>query len=160
MKTVYKIPSAKKMQQLGKLLAQTICESPDKSSGGAVVVALTGDLGAGKTQFAKGFARGLGITQQISSPTFVICRSYKIPGNKINPCPCFEIFFHIDCYRLEGACQADAIDIKNIIANERNIVVIEWPEVISSELPGKVLKIKFETIGKNSREIIFDTGFG
>lgn len=91
------------------------------------ILALSGDLGAGKTTFAQGFARGLGIDDRIVSPTFLIIRQYPIPNQK-------NFFYHIDLYRMEN------IDIKNsgleeIISEPGNVVLIEWAEKISEYLP-------------------------
>lgn len=91
------------------------------------ILALSGDLGAGKTTFAQGFARGLGIDDRIVSPTFLIIRQYPIPNQK-------NFFYHIDLYRMEN------IDFKNsgleeIISESGNVVLIEWAEKISEYLP-------------------------
>ncbi|MBI2507243.1 MAG: tRNA (adenosine(37)-N6)-threonylcarbamoyltransferase complex ATPase subunit type 1 TsaE, partial [Candidatus Niyogibacteria bacterium] len=61
----------------------------------ALVLALSGDLGSGKTTFVQGFARGLGIRSKIQSPTFLIMRSYKLPAKS------YKLFAHIDAYRLK-----------------------------------------------------------
>lgn len=91
------------------------------------ILALSGDLGAGKTTFAQGFARGLGIDDRIVSPTFLIIRQYPIPKQN-------NFFYHIDLYRMEN------IDYKNsgleeIISESGNVVLIEWAEKISEYLP-------------------------
>lgn len=104
----------------------------------AVVVALSGDLGAGKTTFAQGFARALGITQRIASPTFVIFRSYKILDTK------YQILFHIDAYRLRGIKDARALNLGKIFADPQNIVLIEWPEHVQKLLPKDAIWIRME----------------
>lgn len=154
MKFVYKINSAREMKNLGKSLAGFVCENRKKTNMKAFVIALNGELGAGKTQFIKGLAQGLGIKQPISSPTFVICKSYKIPGAKKNLCPGFDNFYHLDCYRLRSAAEAGTINLKEIIASARNLVVIEWPQAISGMLPVNTLWLDFETISKNSRQVV------
>ena len=158
MKKVYKINSASEMKKFGETFAKNICEKRRAAGGGALVIALEGELGAGKTQFAKGFAKGLGIKQQISSPTFVICRSYKIPSRPKNICPGFSDFFHIDLYRLQKSAELEALDIKKILSGG-NLVVIEWPALVKKILPPDTLWISFETVGKNTRQItVFGKG--
>lgn len=155
MKKAYKINSAAEMKKFGETFVGSICQNRKKLTMGALVIALAGELGAGKTQFAKGCALGLGIKQRINSPTFVICRSYKIPTGEKNTCPALERFFHIDCYRLRSAAEADAINIKKILADPKNIAVIEWPEIINSLLPKKTWRLRLAATGKNTRQVVF-----
>ena len=90
--------SAKETQRAGEDFAREILAGKPQKN--AVVLALSGDLGAGKTTFLQGFARGLGIQEVVNSPTFVIMKKFKILGS---PTPHhFEYFYHIDCYRLES----------------------------------------------------------
>ncbi len=127
MKTI-KSKSAKETQNIAKSLAK------DFLKGG--ILALSGDLGAGKTTFAQGFAQGLNITDRIISPTFLIIRQYKIPNQK-------NWFYHIDLYRLEN------IDLKNsglteILEDKTNVVLIEWADKILEHLPNNVKKIDLQ----------------
>ena len=108
------------------------------------IVALSGELGAGKTTFAQGFAEGLGITHKIISPTFLIIRQYPIPSYK-------NFFFHIDLYRLKK------IDLKNsgleeILSDLENVVLIEWAEKIL-KFPESVTGIYIKLGGETRREI-------
>jgi tRNA threonylcarbamoyladenosine biosynthesis protein TsaE len=111
----------------------------------ATVVALTGDLGAGKTTFAQGFARGLGIKHRIASPTFIIFRSYKLPIGG------YERFFHVDAYRTRKISELAPIGFKKILANPANLILIEWAEHISRALPRNVLRVRFAH-GKRKNE--------
>jgi tRNA threonylcarbamoyladenosine biosynthesis protein TsaE len=153
MRSVHNVLSDQKMRQLGKSLARKICENGARPRRKAFVVALEGDLGAGKTQFAKGFAKGLGIKQTINSPTFVICRSYMIPSRVPKKCRRFDKFFHIDCYRLRSAAEAKKIGLAEILANPRHIVAIEWPQTIKKILPRDTLWINFKTTSKTTRRV-------
>ena len=110
------------------------------------VVALSGELGAGKTTFVQGFAKGLGVTDKIISPTFVLIRQHKIPKTK-------KILYHIDLYRIEDTLNIDKLGIKELIDNPLNIVIIEWAEKIKSRLPKNTVKISFKIVGGDIRKI-------
>lgn len=98
----------------------------------AVIVALSGDLGAGKTVFTKGFLASLGVKTRVTSPTFVVFKRYAVPprrafgetGKKRN----FDSVYHFDCYRIKDPQELKTLGFKDICANPRNIVLIEWPE--------------------------------
>lgn len=90
------------------------------------VFALHGDLGAGKTVFAAGFARALGITEPVSSPTFTIVQEYPFEKG---------IFFHLDLYRIDNPDAALAFGIDEFLYAEDGISLIEWPERIHGLFP-------------------------
>ncbi len=123
-------------QQAGELLAKEIKKTP-------LVVALEGDLGAGKTTFIQGMARGMGIKEQITSPTFVIMKRYGLSDG---------FFYHLDCYRLNSSKDVLDLGFKEII-RPGNIIVIEWAEKIKDILPENTLWLKFEYLDKDRREI-------
>ncbi len=110
------------------------------------VIALTGELGAGKTTFVQGFAKGLGIKDKIISPTFVLIRQHKFPGEK-------KILYHIDLYRLEGDINIRHLGIEEIMSNPDNLVLIEWAEKIEKSLSKKTIKINLQKISENERLI-------
>lgn len=112
------------------------------------VIALTGELGAGKTVFVQGLAEGLGIKEKIISPTFVLVRQHKLPNHR-------GFFYHIDLYRLEGGESFNHIGLEDFISDPKNVVVIEWAEKIKNLLPKNTLWISLKTIGQNIRQIIF-----
>ncbi len=101
------------------------------------VIALSGPLGAGKTTFVQGFAKGLGIKDKIISPTFVLIRQH-------------EDFYHIDLYRLSNF---DGLGLEEILSNKDNIVLIEWAEKIKDLLPKNTIWITFEMLSENKRKI-------
>lgn len=111
------------------------------------VVALRGELGAGKTTFTQGFAQGLGIKDSVTSPTFILIRSYPIPGKTKGK------FFHIDLYRLEDPKQIDGLGLDEVFANPNNIVLIEWAEKLGEQLPSQATKIDLKIISETQREI-------
>lgn len=110
------------------------------------VIALTGDLGAGKTTFVQGFARGLGIKEKVISPTFIIVRQHKIPGTK-------KMLFHIDLYRLEDENSLLSSGIKDLLNDPKNLVLVEWAEKAKKLLSKKTIQINFETLDSGKRKI-------
>ena len=112
---------------------------------GGETVLLSGDLGAGKTVFAKGVALALGITSPIKSPTFTICCEYK--GEKL-------LLRHFDAYRLASGREGEAAGINEYFGRTDGVCVIEWPEQIGSILPRRAIKIKITTVDENTKEII------
>ena len=109
------------------------------------VVLLDGDLGAGKTTFAKGIAKSLGVRKNISSPSFTIMKSYKINDE--------NILNHLDLYRLDGI--GEDFDLTDYIDDEKSIVIIEWPFKVTSLLPKEYLLIKIEYIDEITRRFEF-----
>jgi len=107
------------------------------------VLALSGDLGAGKTVLIKGIARGLGVTQDVTSPTFTLVHEY--PGGRLP-------LFHIDLYRLDTVDQALAIGIEEYL-NGSGITAIEWAEKIAPLLPPRTTRIRMESVAENVRRI-------
>src|SRR5262245_45679886 len=88
-----------------------------KSAQPGMVIGLIGDLGAGKTQFVRGFARGLGITERVHSPTFTLVNEYR--SGRI---PCF----HLDLYRLESAEQILSANLEDYFHPHEGVTVVEW----------------------------------
>ena len=107
------------------------------------VVALFGDLGAGKTAFVKGIARGLGIAQEVTSPTFILVHEYT--GGRLP-------LFHVDLYRLDNPEQALAIGIEEYLSGP-GVTAIEWPEKIGSLLPATAIRIRITASDNNARHI-------
>lgn len=128
-------------RKIGEILGQTI-------KGGAVI-ALTGNLGAGKTAFVKGLAKGLGIKSTVTSPTFLLIKKYGIQKAR----PKIESFYHIDCYRLENEKKLQFLGVEEILNDKRAVVAIEWPEKIKKLLPKSAIKIKFSRMSENERKI-------
>ncbi len=109
-------------------------------------VALSGELGAGKTTFVQGFAEGLGISDKIISPTFVLIRQHKIPESG-------NMLYHIDLYRLEDSSQLQSLGLEEIFFDPNNLILIEWAEKAESLLPKKSIKISLEKIDEEKRKI-------
>jgi len=113
----------------------------------AIVIALYGQLGSGKTSFAQGAAQALGVKETVVSPTFIIERVYRIAVRG------FTHFIHIDCYRLSGVEELKKLGWEEIVQNSRNIIFIEWAEKVENILPKNAIKVYFEIVNENTREI-------
>ena len=115
-----------------------------------LVLALSGDLGAGKTQFVKGFARGLGVRVRVHSPTFTLVNEYCDGRLKL---------FHLDLYRLETRAQLLSAGLEEFLRPE-GVTVIEWAERLAEgrgKMEGdKIKNVKIEIIGETERKIVYD----
>ena len=129
--------SAEETKALGRKIAAELKEGP--------ILALTGDLGSGKTTFVQGFAKGLGFKGKIISPTFILMRKYPH-------------FYHVDLYRLEKNVWEEIrnLGIEDIWDDPKNVVVIEWAEKIKDRIPASAKWIKFENLGENDRKIVIN----
>ncbi len=138
--------SANATKKVAALLVKTIKEQP--LSGAALVIALEGNLGAGKTTFIQGLASGLGIKESVLSPTFLILKQFPIDQKNYNN------FYHIDTYRLKNPKELLELGFGDLIKNPENLIVIEWADKIKKILPKDILWVRFENFGKNKRRII------
>ena len=112
------------------------------------VIALSGDLGAGKTSFARAFIEARGGAESVPSPTFTLVQTYDLPGGAI---------WHFDLYRLRAAEEAWELGIEE--AFETGISLIEWPERLGALLPARRLEIALDFgAGPGSRRAILDSG--
>ena len=104
------------------------------------VVLLDGDMGAGKTVFSKGVAKGLGIEEEVTSPTYAYMNDYD--GR----------LFHYDCYRIESVEQAENLGLADYF-DMGGICLIEWAQNIAPLLPRKVKRVIIRKLSENEREI-------
>lgn len=107
------------------------------------VVLLYGEMGAGKTVFVKGLAKGLGIEEEITSPTYAYMNDY---GGRL---------YHFDCYRLAGGAQAEALGLTDYF-DAGGICVLEWPQNIADVLPAGCKRVEIRKLGEEEREIVCD----
>jgi tRNA threonylcarbamoyladenosine biosynthesis protein TsaE len=111
--------------------------------------ALIGDLGAGKTAFAKGFARGLGITAHISSPTFSLINEYNTQGQKMP-------LYHFDVYRIQDPQEMEETGYEEYFYGGVGVTLVEWADLIKDIFPPNATTITFEhdpSKGENYRRI-------
>ena len=106
----------------------TLAENIESEKFSGMVICLNGDLGSGKTVFVKGFAASLGITDNITSPTFTIVKEYMSGEMPL---------YHMDVYNKDGIC------------------IIEWSELIEDRLPSERLDINFKIVDENTRVLLF-----
>jgi len=109
------------------------------------VVALHGDLGAGKTVFARGLARGLGVTGAVSSPTYTIVQEYDLSdGGR---------FYHLDLYRISDEHAALGFGVDEFLDDPRSITLLEWPERIAGLLPPGTIHLRLLHRSETERTI-------
>ncbi|MCE5313922.1 MAG: tRNA (adenosine(37)-N6)-threonylcarbamoyltransferase complex ATPase subunit type 1 TsaE [Armatimonadota bacterium] len=138
MKTTIHTNSADQTMALGRKLGSKLQPGD--------VLALFGDLGAGKTTLTKGIALGLGLADDIHSPTFTLIHEH--PG----PTP----LYHVDLYRLESETEVDFLGIDEYIYGD-GVTIIEWADRMKSLLPTHRLDIELRLTGDTSRELILET---
>ena len=145
----------KNTQETQKLVGKIIKKLVKAPRQGALVLALQGELGAGKTTFVQGLAQALGVKEKVVSPTFVIMKRFTI----YDLCPStslgvkFTNFYHIDAYRLTGAEDTKELDLGEILKDKNNLVAIEWAERIAGILPADTIWLDFQHKGGDKREI-------
>ena len=120
-----------------------IAENIESEKFPGMVICLYGELGSGKTVFAKGFAKALGITDTITSPTFSLVKEY-LDGEMP--------LFHMDVYRLDDS--NEEFGLADYL-NQDGVCLIEWPEMIESQLPEERLDIKIKIVGDETRVLVF-----
>ena len=138
--------SASKTRELGTMFAWAVLRSPLRRH--ALILALQGELGTGKTTFTQGFAKGLGVPERVLSPTFVISKHFHIPKH-----PLLKSFFHIDCYRIKKPSELLLVGWRDTLKDPANVVVLEWPERVAQLLPRDTIFMRFFHKGKNKRTI-------
>jgi len=140
----YITSSADQTQRLGKLLAAELR--------GGEVISLIGDLGGGKTTFVQGLASGLKIDGNITSPTFLIFKKYRVKSGKV------KYLYHFDLYRISNVQEIVDLGFEEIISSPENLAVVEWAGKIKTLLANKNnIKVNFKYIGKNKRQITFSS---
>jgi len=117
--------SAEDTRELGAALS-AVARSGD-------VVLLSGDLGAGKTTLVQGFARGLGVTEAVVSPTFILVRTYKGRLTLV----------HADAYRMDNLQEVTDLDLPELL-DDGGVALVEWGDVIAPVLPADFLEIRIE----------------
>ncbi|HSR04369.1 MAG TPA: tRNA (adenosine(37)-N6)-threonylcarbamoyltransferase complex ATPase subunit type 1 TsaE [Proteiniclasticum sp.] len=134
--------SVEETMEIGRKIGQKI--------GQGMTICLTGDLGTGKTHFAKGLAEGLGITDNITSPTFTIVNEYhegRIP------------FYHFDVYRVNDIDEILQVGFEEYVYGQ-GVTLIEWADMIEAILPDEFIHVKIEKTQNENERIITLKSFG
>ena len=107
------------------------------------VVALVGELGSGKTTLVKGIARGLFVREAVTSPSFLIARTYqgKLP------------LHHLDAYRISSPSELDEVGLRELLPPEEGVTVVEWADKIAATIPPGSIWIQLEYLGQNRRKL-------
>lgn len=145
-----KTSSALETKKLAAQLVKKLLRAPHKKNK-AFIIKLNGELGAGKTTFTQGFAKALGISHRLTSPTFVIMRRYGLKKNNK-----YENLYHIDAYRMKQLKEMRPLNIREVLTNPKNIVLIEWAKNIEGSLLRGASSIKFAH-GKTENERTLST---
>ncbi|MDP1625356.1 MAG: tRNA (adenosine(37)-N6)-threonylcarbamoyltransferase complex ATPase subunit type 1 TsaE [bacterium] len=139
-------------------IAREFASRLEPATSGATIVALSGELGSGKTTFAKSFAAAFGVFEDdVTSPTFVIEKRFTIDASKVGRTN-WKTLIHIDAYRLESAADVEKLHWNETVADPSNLILVEWPERIGDALPANAIRIKFSHIdgsAEGEREISF-----
>jgi len=160
------------LSEVGYFSTYTSCQEEgsthDSSAETSVLLALKGDLGAGKTTFTKKLAAKLGVKEHITSPTFTILKKYQIEyspetlnspqDQRSNFHPHshshshsdsqihihFQNLIHIDAYRLAGGNDLKKLGFKKLLKESGNLICLEWPEIVEDILPAQYIELQFE----------------
>ena len=126
----------------------------------ATVVGLYGNLGSGKTTFTQCVAEILGVEERLTSPTFVILKSYKLQTT--NPARTetvrsggYKLLHHIDVYRLKSGEDLRKLGFEKLLADPANLILIEWADQVADILPANHIKLQFEFVEEATRKISF-----
>ena len=123
------------------------------------IIAMEGELGAGKTTFIQGFMASLGIDEKVKSPTFVLMKKYVVPKSvkSRRPLDCQGdalTIYHLDCYRIADHKDLKIPELEEILNEEGSIVFIEWAERIKEILPKNHITVHIDHISEKKRKII------
>lgn len=115
----------------------------NKPESRATVLALSGELGAGKTTFTQTLGKLLGIKETINSPTFVIMRGYNVPDAD----QAFTRLYHLDAYRIDSVDEMRPLGFVELLKDDSALFAIEWPERIAELLPPRTWQLTFTEAG-------------
>lgn len=130
-----------------EVFAEVFVKNITAQSGGATVVGLVGDLGAGKTTFVQLLAKYLGVVESVTSPTYLIMREYETTH------PVFKQLVHMDAYRIEDGGELGPLRFAEVLARPGTLVCIEWVERIKDALPPGYTTLSFTVQPDTTRTI-------
>ncbi len=151
MELIYTLKTPEATRVLGKLFGSEV-RAVARASTSALCLALSGELGAGKTFFTQHVASGLGVRGRLQSPTFVIARRYALKHSS------FKNLWHFDLYRIKSSRELGVLEFKKIISDPKNIVVVEWAERAKKIFPTNTIWISFTHIAQEERVVRFKHG--
>lgn len=137
------VTSLARMNTISREYAHTLRVHREK----ATVVTFSGDLGAGKTTFIQGMLRALGVTESVTSPTFVIQKIYPLTGQA------FSQVVHVDAYRLQSVRELEVLGWEALMANPHALVLVEWPEKIAEAIPPHATQVTLKYVDETVREL-------
>ncbi len=137
------------LKQIKETAEKLLNEIKKGKGDGATILALFGDLGAGKTTITKEIASILGVKENVISPTFVIMKKYQTKDSR------FKNLIHIDAYRLDEHKDILVLGWEEMLKDKDNLIIVEWPEKIESYLPKDVYSVKLEHKDETTRKIKF-----
>ncbi len=139
---IIEVPSEESMRHIGRRIGSSLK--------GGEVFELIGDVGAGKTTFTKGLAEGLGVTDEVQSPSFTVSRVYEARDG--------IVLSHYDFYRLTDAGIL-ANEVAEAVADPKGVTVIEWADIIDDVLPASRSTIRFTATSETARSLILDDSY-
>lgn len=148
MKTKWDIVGVADMRDFATALLGELKERENDS--GAVILALHGELGAGKTTFTQLLASELGVMEPVTSPTFVIMKLYELSEQ------IFSKLVHIDAYRIEELNEMQVLGFKELLSEPNTLVCVEWAERITDLLPEHTIDITFTITPEDTREVMIE----
>ena len=129
--------TAEELELVAKELLQ-LCESTKTEQ--AKVIALKGDLGAGKTTLVQHLSRCLGVEETVVSPTYVVMKRYELPTDMFG----YNTLLHIDAYRIEDIDEMRVLQFSELLKEKDTIICIEWPERIAELIPEDAIEVSIE----------------
>lgn len=136
------------LEELGLFATDLLQLAKAQKADSAVVVSLSGDLGAGKTTLVQNIAKALGILEVVTSPTFTIMKGYQIGEGQS-----FGQLIHVDAYRIEDIDEVRPLGLVDLFLNPQNLICIEWAERISAILPPGTIYITIDNLELEKRLI-------
>ncbi len=130
--------------------ARAFASTLTRADGRATLVTLSGELGAGKTTFTQEVARTLGVTEPVTSPTFVLAKSYALPK-----AGAFSRLVHIDAYRLAEGKDLAPLAFDAVMEEPGTLVLLEWPEMVADGLPRADVALALTALPDGSRTISY-----
>ncbi|HXK39651.1 MAG TPA: tRNA (adenosine(37)-N6)-threonylcarbamoyltransferase complex ATPase subunit type 1 TsaE [Candidatus Paceibacterota bacterium] len=140
------------LDAMGEFAEELLGGLVPRDDGRATVLALSGDLGSGKTAFVKALARHLGVEEHVTSPTFVIMKTYNIQPTT-NDGNGFGRLVHIDAYRMQSAAELSVLGWEGLLADPANLIALEWPELVEDVMPEDALTLAFEHVDETTRSV-------